>query len=382
MPTYEAFRAAVRGKRVTGPIRDPEEEKAKERAAREADQMRDASDDDDDDDDDMWDDVHDGVSTTSRRTGGRRAWRNRRRKDKDMDEAALREEEEEEVNFPDEIQTPEDVAARIRFQKYRGLKSFRTSPWDPKENLPYDYAKIFTFVNFRKTSRQVLARHSGVEPDQYVTVHVRNIAAAQFAEHPRHMPLILSGLHRHEQKISVVNFSVQRAISYSRPVRNKTPLLFHVGFRRYMAEPTFSEATTNADKFKMERFFRGPAVATVLAPICYPPSPLVLTTDPTRTFSAAVPPGLTDSCFLCRGSVRARWLWVAVECGPRSRDPQEDRAHGHPCEDPQAPRRSEAHVLLARGRALVQACRDLDQTRPRWLNHGPAWHTRLYEVQV
>lgn len=57
--------------------------------------------------------------------------------------------------FPDEVDTPMDTPARIRFQKYRGLKSCRTSPWDPKENLPADYARIFQFENFKRTEKKV-----------------------------------------------------------------------------------------------------------------------------------------------------------------------------------------------------------------------------------
>lgn len=53
------------------------------------------------------------------------------------------------------MDTPLDSPARIRFQKYRGLKSFRTSPWDPKENLPANYARIFQFQNFKRTEKKI-----------------------------------------------------------------------------------------------------------------------------------------------------------------------------------------------------------------------------------
>lgn len=73
-------------------------------------------------------------------------WRDRKR------------EEEDDMQFPDEVDTPMDVRARLRFQRYRGLRSFRTSPWDPYENLPRDYARIFQFEDFKRTERAVKRR--------------------------------------------------------------------------------------------------------------------------------------------------------------------------------------------------------------------------------
>lgn len=185
--------------------------------------------------------------------------------------------------WPDEIDTPLDQPARVRFQKYRGLESFRTSPWDVKENLPYDYARIFQFKNFDRTKRRIIKEAvdaDGAQPGWYITVYVANVPKSlwhawsnnsQSANH-----LILYGMLPHEHQMCVVNAVLKRAPDSTIPIKSKEKLLIQCGYRRYVVNPIFS-AHTNGDKHKNERFFRQneTVVATFYAPIQFPPAPIL-----------------------------------------------------------------------------------------------------------
>ncbi len=55
----------------------------------------------------------------------------------------------EDMDFPDEVDTPFENA-RVRFQKYRGIKSLKNCDWDPYENLPAEYSKLWRFQQFQQ----------------------------------------------------------------------------------------------------------------------------------------------------------------------------------------------------------------------------------------
>merc|ERR1719235_1947003 len=67
--------------------------------------------------------------------------------------AVLEQRSAEDLEFPDEVDTPLETPARQRFQKFRGLNSFRTSSWDPYEELPVEYGRIWEFEGFEATAR-------------------------------------------------------------------------------------------------------------------------------------------------------------------------------------------------------------------------------------
>lgn len=208
----------------------------------------------------------------------------------------------EDEEFPDEVDTPIDVPARKRFAKYRGLKSFRTSSWDPKESLPSDYAKIFAFDNFKRTQKHVLAKATDMEQagidecvlaGSYVKLCVKDVpigVASKLCTLSKKMPIIACGLLQHESKISVLHFSVKKHESYTDPIKSKEELLFHVGFRQFVCRPIFSSDSTNADKHKMERFLHAGrfSIASIYAPISFPPLPLVILKNESGSSSPSI----------------------------------------------------------------------------------------------
>ncbi|KAG7321877.1 hypothetical protein KOW79_014735 [Hemibagrus wyckioides] len=203
--------------------------------------------------------------------------------------------------FPDEVDTPLDVPARTRFQRYRGLKSFRSSPWDPMENLPLNYSRIFQFQNFERTRRRVLAEAAAEEEGAmvgwYVTLHIEDVPVSVMESFQAGKPLVLVSLLPHEQKMSVMHVLVRRQPGFTEPIASKEELVFQCGFRRFRASPIFSQHTSG-DKHKMERFLRAdaPMVVSVYAPITFPTAGVLLFKQRANGMQDLVATGSLLSC--------------------------------------------------------------------------------------
>ncbi|KZT57541.1 ribosome biogenesis protein tsr1 [Calocera cornea HHB12733] len=207
-------------------------------------------------------------------------------------------ENKDDLEFPDEVDTPRDIPARTRFQRYRGLRSFRTSPWDPFENLPVDYARIFQFEDYARTRRRVLREDEDSIPEgKRVTLHLKNVPQAVLDASKTNFPFAVFALLKHEHKYSVLNFVVQRNTEYDDIVKSKDELVVCAGPRRYTAKPVYSEYLRGGGKgsnnvHKSERFLRhgSASVASVYAPIMFGKQPCLFlreSEDPQEPFLVA-----------------------------------------------------------------------------------------------
>jgi len=185
----------------------------------------------------------------------------------------------EDIMWPDEVETPLKQLAQKRFARYRGLKSFRSSPWGTIDNPP-EYNHIFQFENYKKTQFRVVANHFGVEPSLYISIKIKNVPKQLIDEYNaiQHGPLLLIGIFKYENKVSVLHFTITRTPNYTEPIKSKSELIFRIGFRQYKCNPIFSENSINSDKHKYERFLQmgRTSIASVYQKIQYSPAPLLV----------------------------------------------------------------------------------------------------------
>lgn len=188
----------------------------------------------------------------------------------------------EDMDFPDEVDTPLKEA-RKRFTKYRGIKSLKNCDWDPYENLPVEYSKIFRFENVQaelKKQREITENEGLPINGTYLTIILEIENDVTFSELESKSWVILSTLFPHECKVSTMHFKIKRTLENKEIVPSKETMEFGCGFRRLTIRPTFSMELSKAgqnDKFKYMRFLRKDidVIATAYCPIVYSPCKII-----------------------------------------------------------------------------------------------------------
>ena len=215
----------------------------------------------------------------------------------------------EDARFPDEVDTPMELPARLRFSKYRGLKSWRASRWSPADGAPPEFRRVFAFEAPKRARRRALALAaaagspggevkgvvsgsrvevvlSGVDrtlAEKFIKVVEASmgISSASSSSSSSSLypppPVVATGLLQHEGRLSVMHWAIRKSSAFEPPIKSKEELLFVDGVRRFLTKPVFSGDDHGASHFKMERFLQpGRAcVASSYAPIAHGPLPLL-----------------------------------------------------------------------------------------------------------
>ena len=194
--------------------------------------------------------------------------------------ASRKNEAGEDLEFPDEIELHSNVLARERLAKYRGLKSLKTSHWDTSEERAYEpeeWTRLLQVPDYKRAKKQVDndALVGGIPAGRRVHVHLRNVPLVPLAlkeSYNPSLPLALYSLLKHEQKRTVVNFSITLNSDHPQPLKSKEELILFCGSRRFVVNPLFSQlGNTPNDVHKFLRYLHPgqTAVASFIAPMTW-----------------------------------------------------------------------------------------------------------------
>lgn len=188
-----------------------------------------------------------------------------------------RNEADEDLEFPDEIELHPNVLARERLARYRGLKSLRTSNWETQEDKahePDDWNRLLQVSNYKGAKAQALreALVGGVKAGTRVHVHLGGVPLSLQNNLMSTNPLTLFSLLQHEHQQTVMNFTMTLNSDYPSPIKSKEELIVQCGPRRFIVNPLFSQTgntPNNVHKFDHYLHPRRTAIATFVAPLTW-----------------------------------------------------------------------------------------------------------------
>jgi pre-rRNA-processing protein TSR1 len=190
-------------------------------------------------------------------------------------------EAEEDLEFPDEIELHPQTLARERLAKYRGLKSLRTSEWNTAEDAPYepqDYRRLLQIPDYKQSysAAKKDALSGPIPAGTKVELELQDVPLSlQSSPAPSSMFSLL----RHEHKHSVINLNLTLRSEVEAPVRSKEELVVQIGHRRLIINPIFSASgQTPNDVHKFDRFLHPgrTGIATFTGPVTWGPVPVLV----------------------------------------------------------------------------------------------------------
>ncbi|GAM84503.1 hypothetical protein ANO11243_024990 [Dothideomycetidae sp. 11243] len=190
---------------------------------------------------------------------------------------------EDDLEFPDEVELHPQVLARERLARYRGLKSLRTSAWDTEEDKiyePQDWNRLLEIANYKAAKNRFCNEAFGGGAGLGVRVEVSFKIGENSPEQLKSLgrPTAAYSLLRHEQKRTVMNYSITLSSDYPGPLKSKEELIMQCGSRRMTVKPLYSQPGHTQNKVhKFDRYLHPgqTATASIVAPLCWGSVPVI-----------------------------------------------------------------------------------------------------------
>lgn len=187
-----------------------------------------------------------------------------------------REEAEDDLEFPDEIELHPHVNAKERLAKYRGLKIMRTSTWETEEDKPFEpeeWSRLLEIADYKSAKGRILKESltlDGVKAGTRVAIHLRIPSDQLESLRALPQPTSIFSLLRHEHKRTSVNTSISLSSDHPLPIKSKASIILQCGPRRLVINPLFSQAgNTPNNVHKFDRYLHPgrTAVASFIGPV-------------------------------------------------------------------------------------------------------------------